>query len=90
VISLAEKKCASKCDVGIAQDETPKLKVGDKDIGISCLDDVMMEVEEMGLKDDAAITKELVKRVKDRDFIPAKVEKEYAAALLAEYHRRCG
>jgi hypothetical protein len=86
---MAEKKCESKCDVGIPQDETPKLRVGGKDIGIGCLDDVMSEVQELGLKDDAAITKELVKRVKDRDFIPSKVEKEYAAALLAEYHRRC-
>lgn len=85
---MAEKKCAKKCDTGIAMDETPKLKIGGKDIGISSLDDVMAEVEALELDDDDAITKELVARVKDRDFIPAKVEKEYAAALLAEYRRR--
>jgi hypothetical protein len=85
---MGEKKCESKCDIGTPIDETPKLKVGGKDIGIACLDDVMDEVQALGLRDDAKITKELVARVKERDFIPAKVEKEYAAALLAEYRRR--
>ncbi|MEI6796450.1 MAG: hypothetical protein WCK39_06270 [Methanomassiliicoccales archaeon] len=86
---MADKKCASKCDVGIAMDETPKLKIGGKDIGIACLDDVMSEVQNMDLKDEGKITKELMIRVKERDFIPSKVEKEYATALLAEYKRRC-
>jgi len=82
-----EKEC-KKCGEELVLDETPKLKIGGKDIGINDLDEIMSEVMSLGLSDHAAIGRELLKRVKENDFVPSSVEKEYEAALLGDYLRR--
>ncbi len=68
--------------------ETATLSVGGKDVGISCLEDVMNEVLSMNISDEGEIKRELLKRVKDRDFVPPTAEQEYSDALLDEYKKR--
>ena len=82
-----QKECR-KCGEELVIDETPKIKVNGKDIGINDLDDIMDQVNALGLKDDEEIGRRLLKLVKENDFVPSSVEKEYQAALLEEYRSR--
>ncbi len=83
-----KRKECKKCGDELVIDETPKLKINGKDVGIADLDNIMNEVIALNLNDDAQISKELLERVKDRDFVPSSVEKEYSRALLEEYNNR--
>jgi predicted Mrr-cat superfamily restriction endonuclease len=83
-----KRKECKKCGDELVIDETPKIKVNGKDVGIADLDNIMSEVIALNLSDDAHISKELLQRVKDRDFVPSSVEKEYSRALLEEYKQR--
>jgi len=83
-----KRKECKKCGDELVIDETPKIKVNGKDVGIADLDNIMSEVIALNLSDDAQISKELLQRVKDRDFVPSSVEKEYSHALLEEYKQR--
>jgi hypothetical protein len=87
---LPEKKECRRCgdQLEYPVNETATLSVGGKDVGISCLDDVMNEVLSLNMEDDMKIKTELLKRVKERDFVPSKAENEYADALLNEYKKR--
>lgn len=89
-MSLAEKSNCKRCgdQLEFQMSETATLNIGGKEVGISCLDDVMNEVMNLGLGDDALIRKELLDRVKQRDYVPPKAEGEYSAALMEEYARR--
>lgn len=82
-----QKECR-KCGEELVIDETPKIKVNGKDIGINDLDVIMDQVNALGLTDDNEIGKKLLKLVKESDFVPSSVEKEYQAALLEEYRNR--
>ena len=82
-----QKECR-KCGEELVIDETPKIKVNGKDIGINDLDDIMEKVAAMNLSDDAEISKSLLKLVKESDFVPSSVEREYQTALLEEYKNR--
>jgi hypothetical protein len=83
-----KKKECRKCGDELIIDETPKLKIGNKDVGINDLDDIINEVMAMKLSDDVHISKELLKLVKEHDYVPSSVEREYERALLEEYNRR--
>lgn len=85
---MEKKKECKKCGEELVIDETPKLKVGGREVGINDLDDIMSDVIAMELKDHVSIGKELLKKVKENDFVPSSVEKEYERALLEEYIRR--
>ncbi|QLH74058.1 MAG: hypothetical protein HPY73_00380 [Methanomassiliicoccales archaeon] len=87
MVTKKEKECR-KCGDELVLDETPKLKINGKDVGINDLDEIMNEVMALGLKDETAIGRELLSRVKANDFVPRSVEKEYERALLEEYNRR--
>jgi hypothetical protein len=80
------KRCGDQLEFPI--NETATLSVGGKDVGIVCLEDVMNEVLSLNIVDDTEIERELLKRVKERDYIPPKAEKEYSEALLVEYKKR--
>ena len=62
-----------------------QVKVGDIVVGISMLDHILAEVREMELPDEKEIGRELLKRVKIYNYIPASAEKKYRMALLEEY-----
>lgn len=83
-----KRKECRKCGDELVIDETPKLMINGKEVGIADLDNIMNEVIALDLTDDTTISKELLQRVKDRDFVPPSVEKEYSRALLEEYNNR--
>lgn len=87
---MTEKKECHRCgdQLEYPVNETATLSVGGKDVGITCLDDVMNEVLSLNLYDDAVIKKELLRRIKDRDYVPPNSEGEYSEALLNEYKKR--
>ena len=87
---MTEKKECHRCgdQLEYPVNETASLSVGGKDVGIACLEDVMNEVLSLNIDNDADIKRELLNRVKDRDYVPPKAEEEYAEALLGEYRKR--
>jgi len=72
---------------GIPPDKitTKRILVDGKETGIDQLDWILSEVKKLNLSDDAAITDELLKRVRALNYVPTKKTAEYAQALLAEY-----
>jgi len=82
------KKCDSSLDA-IQLDETPKLMVKGREIGINALDDIMKDVRSRGLKEPELGTA-LLNEVKRLDYVPPSMEKDYQAALLLDYQRRFG
>lgn len=62
-----------------------QIEINGKLIGIDSLDDIIAEVRALGLSNDAAITEELLKRVKRSNYVPTGRTKEYGEALLKEY-----
>jgi hypothetical protein len=79
-----------KCDSGLESfqmDETPKLTVKGREVGINALDEIMKEIRSRGLQ-EPQLGNELLEGVKHRDYVPPSMEKDYRAALLQEYQRR--
>ncbi len=75
---------------GIPPDKitTKRILIDGKETGIDHLDWIFDEVKKLTLIDDTAITEELLKRVKEFNYVPTKKTGVYAAALLAEYKKR--
>lgn len=67
---------------------TKRILIDGKETGIDHLDWIFDEVKKLRLADDAAITEELLKRVKEFNYVPTKKTEVYAAALLGEYRKR--
>ena len=64
---------------------TRQLTVAGKTVGITGLDAAFAAVQARGLVGDAAISAELMRRIRENNYIPPAIADEYAAALLAEY-----
>jgi hypothetical protein len=64
------------------------LEVQGRLVGMAQLDEIIADVMSMGLGDDDQIADELLHRAKVFNFIPAKMNFDYGAALLREYHRQ--
>ena len=82
------KKCDSSLDA-IQLDETPKLVVKGREIGINALDDIMKDVHSRKRQEQELGTA-LLNEVKRLDYVPSSLEKDYQAALLQDYQRRFG
>jgi hypothetical protein len=82
------KKCDSSLDA-IQMDETPKLMVKGREVGINALDDIMKNVRTRNLQ-ELALGNALLEEVKRLDYVPPSMEKDYRAALLQDYQRRFG
>lgn len=67
---------------------TKRLLIGEAEIGINRLDEIVEEVRAMGLEDDAAIREELLQRAKKCNYVPSRRSEEYGEALLKEYRGR--
>ncbi|NYT05827.1 MAG: NAC family transcription factor [Methanomicrobiales archaeon] len=67
---------------------TKRVVIDGKETGIDHLDFIIAKVSELHLTDDAAIAAEIMKRVKEFNYVPSKKETQYAQALLAEYRRQ--
>ena len=88
-MSMADcKKCDNSLDA-IQLDETPKLVVRGREIGINALDDIMKDVRSRELK-GSELGAALLNEVKRLDYVPPSMEKDYQAALLQDYQRRFG
>jgi hypothetical protein len=66
---------------------TRQLTVAGKQVGITGLDAAFAAVQARGLIGDAAISAELMRRIRENNYIPPAIADEYAAALLAEYKK---
>jgi len=75
---------------GIPPDKitTKRILIDGKETGIDHLDWIFDEVLKLKLADDTAITEELIKRVKEFNYVPTKKTDVYATALLAEYKKQ--
>ena len=62
-----------------------QVDVGGIVVGISMLDHILAEVREMELPDEKETGRELLKRLKIYNYIPASAEEKYRIALLEEY-----
>lgn len=73
---------------GIPPDKisTKRVLIDGKETGIDHLDFIITEVKKLRLPDDTTISAEIMKRVKEFNYVPTKKEAVYAAALLNEYH----
>jgi hypothetical protein len=66
---------------------TRQLSVAGKTVGIIGLDAAFAAVQARGLNGDAAISAELMRRIRENNYIPPTIGDEYAAAVLAEYNK---
>ncbi len=82
------KKCDSSLDA-IQLDETPKLVVKGREIGINALDDIMKAVRTRDLR-EPELGNVLLDEVKRQDYVPPSMVNDYRAALLQDYQRRFG
>lgn len=81
-----------KCDNSLEAfqiDETPKLMIRGKEIGINDLDQILKDVHALNISGDR-LGNELLERVKRKDYVPPSMEKDYSNALELEYKRRFG
>jgi hypothetical protein len=66
---------------------TRQLSVAGKTVGITGLDAAFAAVQARGLIGDATISAELMRRIRENNYIPPALVDEYAAAVLAEYKK---
>ena len=62
-----------------------KLEVGGLIVGIAMLEEVICEVQAMGLPTEPGIRAGLLKRVNLYNYVPKSAEDAYAATLLRKY-----
>jgi hypothetical protein len=80
-----QKPC---CEAEAAR-TTKKLTFSDGvQVGILYLESILKEVADLKLIDAEAIKKELLKRVKNYNYVPSGADDEYSQALFKEYRRQ--
>jgi hypothetical protein len=74
---------------GIPPDKikTKKVLIDGKETGIDHLDFIFENVKKLHLTDDATLAAEIVKRVKEFNYVPTKKAALYAVGLLKEYRQ---
>ena len=70
--------------------EIRKIRIGGLPIGLIGLDSIMEEAGRRDFKDEVELSRFLLDRAKESNWVPPKSEEEYAAALLREYKRFAG
>jgi len=63
------------------------IKIGGHDTGVIDLDNILMDVYSLGFEDEKEIKAELLKRAKDKNYIPESRELYYSVALMSEYKK---
>jgi hypothetical protein len=84
VRDMEDKPCCAEA----AARKIKHLMVGGSPVGVSRLDEVMSEINTMGLESDAEIGEALLKKIRVFNYVPLNASSEYSKALLEEYHRR--
>ncbi len=86
---MTEEKEGRYCSIcgGIPPHEIKirKILVEGKEVGIDRLDWILEDVRRLHLKDEAEIGEEILKRVRQFNYVPTKKTSAYAEALLREY-----
>ena len=74
---------------GIPPDKikTKRVVIDGKETGIDHLDFIIGNVRQLHLTNDDAIASEIMKRVREFNYVPTKKEARYAEALLLEYRK---
>ncbi|MDD1718272.1 MAG: NAC family transcription factor [Methanoregulaceae archaeon] len=89
---MTDEKDGKYCSVcgGIPPDEikTQRILVEGKETGIDRLEWIIEEVIHLDLPDETIIKEELLKRVKQFNYVPTKKTEAYAGALMEEYRNR--
>ncbi len=75
---------------GIPPDKitTKRVLIDGKETGIDHLDWIFSEVKKLNPDNDAVLAEELLKRVKEFNYVPTKKTEVYATALVEEYRKR--
>jgi len=75
---------------GIPPDKitTKRVLIDGTETGLDHLDWIFEEVTKLKPPDDAALAEELMKRVREFNYVPTKKRDVYAVALLAEYKKQ--
>jgi hypothetical protein len=75
---------------GIPPDKitTKRVLIDGKETGIDHLDWILSEVKKLNPDTDEAIAEELLKRVKEFNYVPTKKSGVYAQALVAEFKKQ--
>jgi len=69
---------------------TKRVLIDGKETGIDHLDWIFDEVKKLNIGNDAVLSEEILRRVKQFNYVPTKKADQYAAGLLAEYKRDLG
>jgi len=74
---------------GIPPDKikTKRVIIDGKETGIDHLDFIIENVRQLHLTSDDAIASEIMKRVREFNYVPTKKEARYVEALLLEYRK---
>ena len=67
---------------------TKRILIDGKETGIDHLDWIFSEVKKLNPDNDSVLADELLKRVKEFNYVPTKKTEVYATALVEEYRKR--
>ncbi|MDD4137011.1 MAG: NAC family transcription factor [Methanoregula sp.] len=86
-----DDKDGTYCSIcgGIPPDRitTKRVLIDGKETGIDHLDWIFDEVKKLEVRSDALLAEEILKRVKQFNYVPTKKTDEYMAGLLAAYRK---
>jgi small redox-active disulfide protein 2 len=75
----------------MSQDDVLRIKVNKQPVGIIGLKRVLQEInEEYADRPDAEVEIELLKRISEKNYIPAPAKADYGKALLREFNKYLG
>jgi small redox-active disulfide protein 2 len=75
----------------MSQDDVTRIKVNNQSIGIIGLTRVMQQVGEAYVdRPDAEVEAELLKRISEKNYIPAPAKADYGKALMREFNKFLG
>ena len=64
--------------------------IGSRKVGIAGLEEIFADVRAFALTDEESIRAEIIRRVRQANYVPADSEAEYGRALLLAYRRFLG
>lgn len=71
-------------------EKVQQINIGGLSVGLIDVDKILEEVKSFGINDDERLKKELLHRVKQKNYVPESREEEYKRALLREYKKFIG
>jgi hypothetical protein len=87
---VAEEKKSGNipCCVADAIWRVGQIEVAGRIVGIANLSEIFSEVGDLGLITDSEVRAELLKRVREANYIPPGMEDAYADAIHSKYHEQ--